>query len=121
MTTDVDRIRRKFEVMSLVLDERQLRLWAAAEAEALGRGGLKAVMDATGIWNRRIETGKRELAELRKSPPTASPIDQRVRRVGGGRKPLEVKDPGLLDALDALVDPVTRGDPESPLRWTCKS
>jgi hypothetical protein len=121
MPTDVDRIRRKFEVMSLVLDERQLRLWAAAEAEALGRGGLKSVMEATGIWNRRIESGKRELEELRRSPPTAPPSAQRVRRVGGGRKPLEEKDPELLTALDALVDPVTRGDPESPLRWTCKS
>ena len=74
MPTDVENIRRKFEVMSLVLDERRLRLWAAAEADALGRGGLKAVMDATGLWNSRIVAGKRELAKLRESPPPlASP------------------------------------------------
>ena len=121
MPIHVERIRRKYEVMSLVLNERQLRLWAAAEAEVLGRGGLKAVMDATGLWNSRIVAGKRELAELRGSPPTEPPGAQRVRRAGAGRKTLEEKDPGLLPALDALIDPVTRGGPESPLRWTCKS
>jgi hypothetical protein len=111
----------KFEVMSLVLDERQLRLWAAAEAEALGHGGVKAVTEATGILSKRIAAGKRDVAQLRKTPPVEPPGAQRVRREGAGRPTLEEKDPGLLTALDALVDPVTRGDPESALRWTCKS
>ena len=121
MATHVERIRLKYEVMSLVLDERQIRLWAATEAEALGHGGAQAVTDATGILNKRIAAGKRDVAELRKAPPTEAPGAQRVRREGGGRLSLEEKDPDLLTALDALVEPVTRGDPESPLRWTCKS
>jgi hypothetical protein len=117
----VEQVRKKFEVLSLVLNERQLRLWAATEAEALGHGGVTLVREATGIWDRRIATGKLELARLRESPPTSPPQEQRVRRPGGGRKLVEVKNEALVDALDALIDPVTRGDPESPLRWTSKS
>jgi len=107
--------------LSLVLTERQLRLWAASEAEALGHGGVTAVMAATGMWHQRIDAGKQELAELRRSPPTEAPQEQRIRRPGAGRKPREHHDPELITALDALIDPLTRGDPESPLRWTCKS
>jgi hypothetical protein len=121
MRREVDQIRKKFAVMSLVLDERQLRLWAAAEVEALGHGGLKAVTEATGIWHSRIVAGRRELAELRESPPKERPGAQRTRRAGGGRKALEDKDPELLARLDVLIDPATRGDPMSSLRWTCKS
>jgi hypothetical protein len=121
MTKPMDEIRKKFDVLSKVLDERQLRLWIALEAEALGWGGVASVVEATGLWNKRIIAGKRDLEELRASPPTEDPHEQRIRRVGGGRKRLEVQDPQLLGALDALIDPSTRGDPQSPLRWTCKS
>ncbi|MGB8929722.1 MAG: ISAzo13 family transposase [Anaeromyxobacteraceae bacterium] len=103
------------------MDERMTRLWAAAEAEALGRGGAAAVTKATGIRAKRILAGKAELATLREHPPTEVPQKQRIRRPGGGRKRLEEKNPALAKALDVLIDPVTRGDPESPLRWTCKS
>jgi hypothetical protein len=118
---DVDQIRWKFEVLQPLMDERMTRLWAAAEAEALGRGGATAVTKATGIRAKRILAGKAELASLRENPPTEVPQKQRIRRPGGGRKRLEEKNPALAKALDVLIDPVTRGDPESPLRWTCKS
>jgi len=116
----MERIRAKFEVMSKVLDERQLRLWVAAEAEALGWGGIASVTAATGIEAKRIIAGKRDLAEIR-AAPMGEPSERRVRRPGGGRKRLEHDTPELASALEALIDPVTRGDPESPLRWTCKS
>jgi hypothetical protein len=103
------------------MDERMTRLWAAAEAEAFGRGGTAAVTKATGILGKRIWVGKADLAELRASPPTEPPREQRIRRPGAGRKRIEEHDPELVKALDALIDPVTRGDPQSPLRWTCKS
>jgi Sec-independent protein translocase protein TatA len=117
----VDRIRWKYEVLAPVMDERMTRLWAAAEAEAFGPGGTAAVTKATGILGKRIWAGKADLAALRASPPTEPPREQRIRRPGAGRKPLEEHDPELVKALDALIDPVTRGDPQSPLRWTCKS
>ena len=119
--TSVDGIRRKYAALAGVMDERMTRLWVAAEAEALGYGGTAAVTKATGILGKRIRAGIEELAALRKSLPVERPRAQRVRRAGGGRKPLEAHDPDLNDALDALIDPVTRGDPQSPLRWTCKS
>lgn len=103
------------------MDERVTRLWAACEAKALGRGGIAAVTEATGILGKRIWSGMRELKEMGRHPPKESPRQQRVRRPGAGRKPLTEKDPTLVRDLDGLVEPVTRGDPESPLRWTCKS
>jgi hypothetical protein len=118
---DVERIRKKFEALAPVMDERMTRLWLAAEAEMLGRGGVAIVTEATGVLHKRILAGKRDLDELRSSPPTAPPRTQAVRRPGGGRKSLEAHDPALKRALDALIEPETRGDPESPLRWTCKS
>ena len=111
-------IRRKFRALQPGMDERLRRQWAAAEARELGRGGVTAVACATGMSRTTITVGGREL-EL--------PIKQRqqevlrVRRPGGGRRSLAQTDPDLLAALEALVEPVTRGDPESPLRWTCKS
>ncbi len=118
---DIDAIRKKYELLAAVMDERMTRLWAATEAESLGRGGTAAVTDATGILGKRIRTGIRDLRELRRHPPSELPQDQRVRRPGGGRKKLTEKDPTLLRDLESLVEPVTRGDPMSPLRWTCKS
>jgi Rhodopirellula transposase DDE domain len=117
----IGEIRSRYEGLAPVMDERVTRLWAACEAKALGRGGIAAVTEATGILGKRIWSGMRELKEIGRRPPTEPPRQQRVRRPGAGRKPLTEKDPTLLTDLDGLVEPVTRGDPESPLRWTCKS
>jgi Rhodopirellula transposase DDE domain len=97
------------------LDERQRRLMAGAGARTLGRGGIAAVARATGLSRATIRKGA---IELERGPVAA---EDRVRRPGGGRKRATERDPGLVAALEALVDPHTRGDPESPLRWTCKS
>lgn len=97
--TDVDKIRKKNEVLASVMDERMTRLWAPADAEALGWGGVAAVTEATGILGKRIAAGKRDLTELRANSPTDSPQDQHVRREGAGRKQLEVRAPELIDAL----------------------
>jgi len=96
------------------LDERQRRLFAAAEARAAGRGGIAVVSRVTRIAASTIGRGLKEIDE-----PQAPP--DRVRRPEGGRKPLTETDPRLLDDLNALVDSDARGDPMSPLRWTCKS
>jgi Rhodopirellula transposase DDE domain len=113
----VERIRRKFQVMAPLLDERSRRQWAAAEALELPYGGITSVAVATGLSRTTITTG---ICELRNATAGQTPTSG-IRRPGGGRNYLEVTDPGLVDALDALIDPLTRGDPESPLRWTCKS
>jgi hypothetical protein len=97
-----------------VFDERSRRLWAAAEARSAGRGGLAAVVRATGISESTVLRG---LADLRSDD---RPVAGRVRR-HPGRTPILEREPGLEEALERLVDPVTRGDPESPLRWTSKS
>ena len=98
-----------------MLDERGLRRLVAAEAVAAGRGGVSAVMRATGLARSTIGRG---LGELRAGRPQDA---ERVRRPGGGRKPLSETDASLLDDLRSLVEPATRGDPQSPLLWTCKS
>jgi len=113
--TQVRAIRKKYRSLLRVLDERQRRLWAAAESQSLGRGGLAAVVRATGMAKTTVSRGLREL----ESGPSAA--SDRVRRPGAGRKRATVVDPGLLAAMKNLVEPVTRGDPESPLLWTCKS
>ena len=97
------------------MDERTRRLFAAAESEAIGRGGISAVSAAIGMSRRVVREGKRDL-RARVTPPTG-----RLRQPGGGRKKMVVEDPSLLVDLERLVEPLTRGDPESPLRWTCKS
>jgi transposase len=97
------------------LNELTRRFWAASEAQALGYGGIAVVAKATGISRRTIERGLKQI-ETGGKPPTT-----RLRRPGGGRKTAKEKQPGLLEAIEALVEPLTRGDPESPLRWTCKS
>jgi Rhodopirellula transposase DDE domain len=116
--TTIERIRRKFESLSPTMDERLRRYWSASEAMELGWGGVSTVAEATGMSRTTIAVGIRELRVQQTSdmPPSA-----RIRRPGGGRKHLVDIDLGLWAALDALVDPMTRGDPESPLRWTCKS
>jgi hypothetical protein len=95
------------------------RLLAAAEAKALGRGGVTAVAEATGVSRRAIGAGLKELQDV--SGEAANLPPGRIRKPGGGRKKTVEKDPALLRDLESLVEPVTRGDPESPLRWTCKS
>lgn len=105
---------RKFAVLWPHLDERQRRLLMGAEARELGRGGISAVARAAGVSLPTVRKALREVEEGRE--PTG-----RVRQPGGGRKRLAEKDPMLIAALEAMVDPETRGDPESPLRWTTKS
>jgi len=113
----IERIRRKFHALAPVLDERSRRHWAATEALELPRGGISSVARATGLARSTIAIGIRELRWAAGTEPTSS----RVRKPGGGRKHLVDTDLGLWPALDALIEPTTRGDPESPLRWTCKS
>jgi DDE family transposase len=116
---DVARIRKKYEALTGVLNERTRRLWAAVEAEAIGHGGISRVVAATGLSWPTVVKGIAELEKQRTGGPALPP--SRVRRPGGGDKQLKDKDPTLLSDLDALVEPTTRGDPMSPLRWTCKS
>lgn len=114
----VARIRRKYRIVAPELDERRRRQWAAAEARDLGHGGVSLVAQATGLARSTIHAGLRDLrASSRERQRTAA----QIRRPGGGRRPLTATDPALLSALVALIEPTTRGDPESPLRWTCKS
>lgn len=102
----------KFATLLPHLNEKQRRLYAATEARALGRGGIARVARASGLSRPTRYRGRREIDQ----PPTPD----RVRRPGGGRPTASARDPALLAALDTLVDPDTRGDPLSPLRWTCK-
>ena len=104
----------KYAAIEGVLDERGRRLWAAAESLSIGYGGDAVVSDATGISRPTIRSGRRQLA-------SGSYERERVRRPGAGRPRLGISQPGLKEALEQLVDPMTRGDPTSPLRWTCKS
>lgn len=114
----IERTQRKFQALTVVMDERMRRQWAAAEARELGWGGISHVAYATGISRTTILAGVRELKAQQAGEALPGPG---IRRPGAGRKLLVETDPGLWDALDALVDPMTRGHPETPLRWTCKS
>jgi len=111
----VEWIREKYTAIVADLDERARRRWGAAEARSLGWGGIQAVAVATGLSDRTIRNGIKELAD-----PDALPATQQ-RRSGGGRKRRESEQPQLIESLQKLVDSGTRGDPMSPLRWTCKS
>ena len=104
----------KFTAIAPVLDERGRRLWAAAESRAIGYGGDAIVSSATGLARATIRSGRIELGN-------GAEATGRVRRPGAGRPRLEKTQPGLKEALEQLVEPLTRGDPTSPLRWTCKS
>src|SRR5256885_5257126 len=103
------------------MNERQTRLWLAAEAKAIGRGGLAAVTAATGVLRKRIGIGIRELERMALQPLQEPAQSQRIRRPGAGRKKLTEIDATLVDDLESLIAPETRGDPESLLRWTTKS
>ena len=111
-----DPIRQRYELMADHLNEHQRRLWAGAEAEVLGWGGIGQVSRATGLSRGGVAAGRRELGQPGRGMPGG-----RVRRPGGGRKRLTVRDPTLKVDLERLIEPTTRGEPESPLRWTCKS
>src|SRR5713101_2542275 len=113
---DAAALANKFEVLARVLDERTRRLVAAAEAEAMGFGGISAVAEASGLSRGTVIRG---MAEIKTAPQSAR--GQRIRRKGAGRKRAVDQDATLKRDLEALVEPVTRGDPESALRWTCKS
>ncbi len=113
------RIADKFESLAALMDERMRRQWAASEARAFGWGGVHAVSVATRLSPHTIRKGLWELEARAAFPQT--PIPERLRALGAGRKRCTEADVELEAALERLVDPVTRGDPQSPLRWTCKS
>ncbi|RYY81864.1 MAG: ISAzo13 family transposase [Chitinophagaceae bacterium] len=107
-------LRDKYVIISPELDERGRRRWAAMEARSLGWGGVAAVALATGLSDRTVRNGIQEIAK-------PDELGDRQRKAGAGRTRREIEQPGILKALDALVEPDSRGDPMSPLRWTCKS
>ena len=111
----VAEVRQRFTALEPVLDEKSRRLLVAAESKAWGPGGISAVSQTTGVSRQVIRQGLRELEQSPTHPPG------RIRRPGGGRKSATRKDPTLVADLEKLVDPATRGDPESWLRWTSKS
>jgi transposase len=115
---DIKQIRTRFEKLAWTLDERMRRLFAAAEAAVLGHGGVTKVAQATGVSRRAIYAGLKDLA-VERMP--AENQDKRIRKAGAGRKSVIETNSGIMAALEKLVEPTTRGDPESPLRWTCKS
>lgn len=114
-TSVVEWIRQKYLAVHRDLDERGRRRWAAAEARSLGWGGVSAVAEATGLSDRTIRTG---IVEIEDPQAIAS---TRQRGFGGGRRAIEVDHPDVIRLLEKIVDSSTRGDPMSPLRWTCKS
>src|SRR5437899_9058439 len=114
---DGESVGRRFKLIGGMLDERLRRCVAAAEALAIGRGGVSIVSRATGISRRAIQAGVAELKQpARKRLPRG-----RIRKRGGGRKRTVDVDPSLRGDLERLLEPATRGDPETPLRWSCKS
>jgi len=126
---EVQTVEAKYRALSSRLDEATLRLWAAAEARSLGRGGVTLVSKATGLSRTTVYAGLAEVekagkkASRRSSKVAASlgAVPKRIRAPGGGRKRLTEINASLLADLDALVEPLSRGDPMSALRWTCKS
>jgi transposase len=118
---DFTMLQRKYELLCPRLDEVSMRLCAAADAMMLGRGGPSLVAKASGLSRTTIYAGLIDLDQTTATPVIAPKTVGRIRQPGGGRKRLAESNPDLLQDLDKLVDPITRGDPESPLRWTCKS
>ena len=115
---DEESIQRKYQLLGELFNARERRLWAAVEAGELGRGGISTVARATGLSRTTIYQGLEELGQRGSGGDLRR---DRIRSAGGGRKPVTEKDPKMLSRLEQLVEPTTRGDPESPLRWTCKS
>ena len=115
------RVGERFNLLKPVLDERLRRLLGAAEAKVLGHGGVTAVAKATGISRRALHVGLKEVDKGAKALSDSNKSGNRIRKEGGGRKKSIDQSPLLLKELEKLVEPMTRGDPDSPLRWTCKS
>lgn len=120
--TSEDVLKAKYRLMAPLLDERSYRLYRAAEAMSLGGGGVSGVAQAAGVSRTTLYAGIRELGVGRAQPQAgALRARSRARHPGAGRKRQAQREETLLADLDRLLDPVTRGDPRSPLRWTCKS
>lgn len=115
---DTSQIAQRYNLIKWTLDERLRRLVAAAEAKVLGHGGISAVAECTGVSRRSIHAGLKELEAAQTQGPSGQ---SRIRKPGAGRKSVVEVDATLLFDLELLIEPETRGDPESPLRWTCKS
>src|SRR5712691_11153560 len=111
-------LREKYQALAPLMNERSRRLWAATEAQALGHGGQTLLAHVTGMARSTVYLGMQELGRPAKS---LRPAAGRIRHPGGGRNLLIAEYPDLPGALEALVEPTSRGDPQSPLRWTCKS
>ena len=109
----IQKVKIKYQQLSFYLNEKSKRLWSATEANSIGRGGINIVHKATGIDFKTISKGVKELA--------SGKSDDRLRKVGGGRKKIRDTQSSILEDLEKLIEPVTRGDPESSLLWTCKS
>lgn len=114
--SQIEAIRQRYEMLVGRINERQLREFAGVEAKVFGRGGVRAVARATGL---AINTVRRGLVDLAMPPMPEASV--RMRKAGGGRKKLREKDAHLVEAMETLIEPFTRGDPMRPLRWTCKS
>ena len=112
---EIEQVAEKYLAIRGCLNEKSKRIWAAVEAKAYGWGGVKLLVLATGMSNATVHKGLQELSN------PCNEASRGIRRNGGGRKPYKITQNGLLDALDALVDPYAKGDPQSPLRWTSKS
>ena len=115
----LEAVRHKYELLRPLMNERMRRHWAASEAITLQRGGITLVAQATGLSRTTIQTGLRELQHPEEGGDHLPP--ERIRHAGAGRPLLKEADPTLVNDLEALVEATTRGDPQSPLRWTCKS
>ena len=115
------KIKGRYESLNWAMDERMRRLWAGSEALVLGRGGVSRVAQATGLSRNVVAGGLRDLQQRERDRTPQAGARIRTRREGGGRRAAIEQQPGLKAALEALVDPVSRGDPTSPLRWTSKS
>ena len=109
----IQNVKTKYQQLLFYLNEKSKRLWAATEANSIGRGGINIIHKATGIDFKTIRKGVKELASDKR--------DDRIRKVGGGRKKIRDTQSSILKDLEKLIEPVTRGDPESSLLWTCKS
>ena len=116
--TIVEWVRSKYQPLKPLLNERSRRCWAAAEARSLGRGGVAVLLAVTGMSSATVSKGLQELKTKGRGQRLAA---NRIRKAGGGRKPIREIQPGFSAAVAALVEPVVRGDPVQPLRWTCKS
>ncbi len=117
MEDDIEAISKRYAKFSPVLDERMRRLWAGMESSVIGFGGVAAVSKATGLSRNTIVRGEKEIEEIKGKEVKIIGI----RQPGGGRKKAIAIDPNIKDDLSKLIEPLTRGDPQSPLKWTCNS